>query len=146
MAFQEVERKHDGTRRACKNRVRIHSIGTTRLTIRIAGDIHTDLGQPPFYSVAIGTGEDAGKIALTPTQQRSPSAYTANMAKQAKQAQITISLGVLGLPAGRRSPRDLPFELIGGRLIIDITSIMEPDAPANVSRDAKLTKHLAAAE
>lgn len=140
MAFTQLI-KND-TRSDNKRLVRIKSDGV-RATINIGREIREKLsfGLGMDVAVALGTGNDAGKIAIVASDRLDRNAYSLNLGNT-----ITLKNEAIGLPLGEFPATSVEFSVVDGTLVVDLISLIKssarkrPDQPMTRSSGAVVDK------
>lgn len=120
MAFQEIELGHGGR---CPRLVNTVSIYGRRGVVRIgiSRDVADLIGWPPYMTVAIGTGPDAGRLALRPSLVRSERTY--KVGKHGQRLTVGLSSKMVDFPEAFPKTAT-PFTVDdNGTIIMDVRGI-----------------------
>lgn len=127
MAFHEIERGEFRGREALKNAVQAHmSKSAGSITVAIAGEIDSKIGNPMFINCLIGSGEHSGFVALIPRNVRGAASYKLNRQASRTTARFSIHPKKIGVVARQIAPLKLPFEITEDGLIVDIRPLRQP--------------------
>lgn len=119
MAFNEIE-KGEGLREALTNTVKFHTSKTVGL-FTMSGDVFEKMGSPGFLRVLLGDGEHSGYVALIPRQV--PGKNTYSLVPSGRCWKFAISARKIGVTAGKRPGRSMPFEITDDGLVVDLRSV-----------------------
>ena len=135
MAFLELDR--GAARRPKLTNTTSIFVHKAVVNITISGDVFAQLGRPPFFKIALGTGQDSGFVSLRPAFVKSKQTYTSYALQNG--ARITVSANRLGI-AGDLRTTHVPFVIEpSGAVIVDLRGIRPVVTTISTGRDHPAT-------
>lgn len=125
MAFQEIQKGTFG-RPAATNRISA-SVSKATVSISISADIYKQIGSPAFVKMLLGTGSDAGFLAIVPKNMPGKGTYRTFMTGGPSGAAcVSISGSKINVPSMRLPTTTLAFEITDDGCVIDIRPLRVP--------------------
>lgn len=121
MAFTHIPKMNPGGRHALVNRVRLMRCHGNGVTILIARDLAEAAGLADCVSLSVGTGDDAGRLMISPAAN----GYKLRRPANKSAPHVTLPMRLLGERPAK--PMTVPHELTTAGLIVNIGKFLKSD-------------------